>query len=100
MTLTSLHQFLALYTWFPLTVLLAFILLIARFYQRFSGTVTYFWLYIPVIVLFGAFFVRIAGDEPLANNFVTDAISIITGAMLIFLSLLLYLYMMRHKEET
>ena len=99
MTLSSLHQFLALYSWFPLAVLLAIMLLIARFYQKFSGERTYFWLYTLTMVFFGAFFVRTAGADPLTTDFITDALSIISGSLLLFLCLLLYLRMMRTKED-
>ena len=99
MDASSLHQFLTLYTWFPLTVLLAMMLLIGRFYQKFSGEQTYFWLYLLAIVLFGAFFARIANIGFIVGDFLSDALSIISGSLLIFLSLLLYLRMMNSKDD-
>lgn len=99
MDTSSLHQFLTLYTWFPLAVLLAFMLLIGRFYQKFSGERTFFWLYLLTIVLFGAFFVRVASSGIVRGDLLADAISIISGGFLIFLSLLLYLRMMRTRNE-
>lgn len=97
-TVSSLHQFLVLYTWFPLTVLLAFMLLIARFYQKFSGEETYYWLYLAVIVLFGALFVRMASIEFGMGDLLVDILSATVGILLLFLSVLLYFRMMSTKE--
>lgn len=99
MDASSLHQFLTLYTWFPLAVLLAVMLLIGRFYQKFTGERTYFWLYLVAIVLFGAVFVRIASAGSIVGDFLSDALSIVSGSLLLFLSLILYLRMMNTKEE-
>ncbi len=97
-TVSSLHQFLVLYTWFPLTVLLAVMLLIARFYQKFSGEETYYWLYLLAIILFGALFVRIASVEFGFVDLLTNLLSAIVGILMLFLSLLLYFRMMNTKE--
>lgn len=99
MDASSLHQFLTLYSWFPLAVLLAVMLLIGRFYQKFSGERTFFWLYLLAIFLFGVLFVRIASGESAVGDFLTDALSIVSGSLLLFLSLLLYLRMMNSKEQ-
>ena len=95
----SLHQFLVLYTWFPLSALLFFLLLIARFYQRFSGVKTYYWFYVLVIVLFGALAVRDAGAGLVVGDLLTDAFSILAGGILLFLSILLQLHMTRQKHH-
>ena len=100
MDVSSVHQFLTLYTWFPLAILLAFMLLIGRFYQKFSGESTFFWLYLVTIALFGAVFVRVASSGIIVGDFLANALSILSGGLLIFLSLLLYFRMMRTKEET
>jgi hypothetical protein len=94
-----LHQFLVLYTWFPLSVLLFFLLLIGRFYQRFSGVKTYYWYYVLVIVLFGAMAVRDAGAGLVVGDLLTDAFSILAGGFLLFLSILLYLHMTKQKNH-
>lgn len=98
MDVSSLHQFLVLYTWFPLAVLLAFMLLIGRFYQKFSGEATYYWLYLLCAILFGALFVRIASAGFNVTDTITYSLSIISGSLLLFLSLILYLRMMNKKE--
>jgi hypothetical protein len=51
-------QLLTLYTWFLLAAFIGFLLLIARFYQRFSGEKTYYWLFGVPVVLLGAEAVR------------------------------------------
>lgn len=94
----SLHQFLVLYTWFPLAVLLLFMLLIARFYQRFSGERTFFWLYILDAILFGAMCVRYASVGIVTGDIVSDVLAILAGGLLIFLVLLLRLRML-NKEN-
>jgi hypothetical protein len=88
-----------LYTWFPLSVLLFFLLLIGRFYQRFSGVKTYYWYYVLVIVLFGAMAVRDAGAGLVVGDLLTDAFSILAGGFLLFLSILLHLHMTRQKNH-
>lgn len=100
MSNVSLHQLLVLYTWFPLAVLLSFLLLIGRFYQKFSGERTYFWFYLPCAILFGALFVRLASMNFFQNDLLANGLSVIAGALLLFLSLLLYFRMMRHKDDS
>lgn len=99
MTDVSLHQFLILLTWFLLAALLSLTLLIARFYQRFSSEKTYYWLYFACIVIFGAMFVRIASAGFVIGDFLTDALSIVGGTLLLFLTILLYVRMMRHRDR-
>ncbi len=99
MSNVSLHQLLVLFTWFPLAVLLSFLLLIGRFYQKFSGERTYFWFYFLCIILFGALFVRIASMNFPQSDFLADGLSLIAGSLLLFLSLLLYFRMMNHKDN-
>jgi hypothetical protein len=94
----SLHQFLVLYTWFPLAALLLFMLLIARFYQRFSGERTFFWLYILSAILFGAMCVRYASVGIVIGDFYTDILSISAGVLLIFLSFLLRSRMLNKQK--
>ncbi|MGJ3237675.1 MAG: hypothetical protein ACFE0Q_03115 [Anaerolineae bacterium] len=100
--LSSLHQFLVLYTWFPLAILLAFLLLIARFYQKFSGEQTFYWGYMLVIALYGALFVRIASAGMLITDIIADVISLVAGGLLVSLVCLLAFRMLsqpQHDEE-
>ncbi len=87
MTADGFSQLIILYDWFLRVGLIVFLLLIARFYQRFSGEKTYFRLFLIPIVLFGIQAVR-------QTNFSEDAVgnllSAAAGVVLIFLCALLY----------
>lgn len=100
MSNVSLHQFLVLYTWFPLAAILLFMLLIGRFYQKFSGERTYYWLYTVPIVLFGAVIVRFASAGIILGDILGDAIAFVAGLFLLFLSILLYRLMMSSKHDS
>lgn len=93
------HQFLVLYTWFTLSALLFFFLLIGRFYQRFSGNKTFFWFYAIVIIIYGAMAVRDAATGPNNTDLLKDALSILAGGVLLFLVITLHTYMMRRKHD-
>ena len=87
MSADAFGQLIILYGWFLLVGLIVFLMLIARFYQRFSGEKTHFRLYLIPILLFGAQAVR-------QTNFVHDALgnvlAALAGVILLGLSLLLY----------
>jgi hypothetical protein len=93
----SLHQFLVLYTWFPLAALLLFLLLIARFYEKFSGIRTYFWLYVLPLAGMGAAAVRYAGIPVVFNDLLAALLSFISGVVLLLLSMHLYRVMLAKK---
>ena len=86
----SLSQALVLYTWFPLAALLFFLLLIARFYQKFSGKQTYFRLYLAPIFLFGAGAVRAASVGPFVEDVLANRLLAAAGLSLLLLTVLLY----------
>jgi hypothetical protein len=94
----SLNQFLALYIWFPLAVLLIFLLLIARFYQKFSGEQTFFRLFLVPLVFFGAAAVRYASVGQIAGDTLADVLLGVAGLILIALSLHLYRLMMSRGQ--
>lgn len=98
MTDVSIHQFLTLYTWFPLAALLLFMLLIARFYHKFSRVATYHWLYLVPIILYGFVFVRMSSLPPQQSDLVIHVISAIAGGCLLFLSILLLRLMMTRAQ--
>lgn len=99
MTLNALHQALILYTWFPLTVLLFFLLLIARFYQKFSGKRTYFRFFMLPMVLFGAAAVRYASIDQIQGDILGDLLSASAGVSLLVLSVTLYRQMLAGVES-
>lgn len=95
----SLNQFLILYLWFPLAILLLFLLLIARFYSKFSGEQTYFRAFLLPLILFGTGVVRYASTEQMISDALADFIFGAAGIILIFLSLRLYRLMMARAES-
>jgi hypothetical protein len=86
----SFNQFLMLYTWFPLAALLFLLLLIARFYEKFSGEQTYFKFFTMPIVLFGAATVRYASINRMAGDIWADVLMGMGGVILMVMCLLLY----------
>lgn len=94
----SLHQFLVLYTWFPLAAILMFLMLIARFYQKFSGVRTYFWLFGLPVVGYGTASVRYAGVEYITGDLLADVVLTASGICLLVLSLRLHRLMLSKKQ--
>lgn len=93
----SVSQFLTLYAWFPLAILLFFLLLIARFYQRFANEQTYFGLFLLPIVLFGVAAVRYSSIDQIGGDTLADLFSAASGVILIGLCLWLYWLMTRNR---
>lgn len=86
---------LSLYIWFPLVILLAMFLLIARFYQRFSGKqVGYGWFALPII-LYGVANVRYASIQQMNGDLIGDVFYAAGGLALFFISTRLFRRMMR-----
>lgn len=79
-----------LYIWFPLAALLFLLLLIARFYEKFSGEQTFFQLFTLPIVFFGAATVRYASINQMAGDAWGDILMALGGVTLIGLCLFLY----------
>ncbi len=73
-----------------LAALIAIMLLIARFYQNFSGEQTYFQFYAVPLILFGVAAVRYASIGQLTGDWLGDTTGGVAGASLIWLSLHLY----------
>jgi len=94
----ALSQFLSLFSWFTIAILLFILLLIARFYQKFSGEHTYFPLFGVVIVMFGIATVRYASLRRVSGDLVADMLSFIGGILLLTLSFRLYHKMTRKKN--
>lgn len=90
MVALSPSQFLALYTWFPLAVLLFILLLVARFYERSSGVRTYYQGFMLSIVAFGVAAVRYAADDRIMGDTVADLALMVAGLTLSGLCLMLY----------
>lgn len=98
MAAVSVTQLLTLYAWFPLAFLLVFVLLIARFYQKFASVRTFFYLYTVPIFLFGAALVRYAGLNRINGDGLADVLFGLAGISLASLSAALY-YLMTRKQH-
>jgi len=94
----SLSQFLSLFSWFTIAALLFFLLLIARFYQKFSGERTRFPLFGVVIIMFGIATVRNTSLRTVSGDPVADMLSFVGGILLMGLSIHLYYKMTRKKN--
>ena len=86
-----------LYVWFLVAFLLGFLLLIARFYQRFASEQTFFQIFGVPIVLFGAGLVRYASLNRVAGDFLADLLLGAAGVVLSCLCVLLYYRMTRNR---
>jgi predicted ABC-type sugar transport system permease subunit len=93
----SIAQLLMLYVSFLLAFLLGFLLLIARFYQKFASERTFFELFGIPIVLFGAGLVRYASLDRITGDVVGDLFIGTAGLTLTFLSVFLYHLMTRNR---
>ncbi len=97
MAAISISQFITLYAWFPLAFVLLFLLLIARFYQKFASERTFFeWFAVPIL-LFGAATMRCASIDQIAGDAAGDALLGLAGIFLLVLSLYLYHRMTRNR---
>lgn len=98
MTPESLNQFLLLYSWFPLAALLFFLLLIARFYHKFSGERIFFRFFALPIVGFGLAAMRAASihylDDPLIN-----LLNALSGLVLLLLCARVYQRMLHRGDR-
>ncbi|MDX1991341.1 MAG: hypothetical protein SF029_03070 [bacterium] len=100
MTAPSLNQFLQLYTWFPVAALVGFLLLIARFYARFSGFRTYHRLFLLPVICFAMAAVRYAGLDRITGDVLADVLLGFGGMVLIALLTRLYwLMLIRRRGE-
>lgn len=99
MSSLTLQQFLSLYMWFALAALLVFLLLIARFYERFSNKPTFYRYYPLVLILFGGWSVRYASANTIAGNRTGDLLLGAGGLVLLVLSLRLYWLMIWQQRD-
>ena len=95
----SLNQFLLLYTWFLTTALIVFLLLIARFYQHFSGKRTYYRFFLAPILLWGVFAVRYASVDALTRSTFADLTLGLGGVIMSVLCGNLYRLMLTSKKD-
>ena len=95
MTALALGQLISLYTWFILTALILIVMLIARFYQQFSGINTrYRWFMLPII-LFAASVLRYNSVDRIVGDAAGDLLAGVGGAALMWLIVRLTRQMLR-----
>jgi len=86
-----------LYLWFPLAFVLVFLLLIARFYQRFAMERTFFEGFAVPIMLFGASVMRYASIGHITGDLAGDTLFGLAGCSLLAMSLFLYYRMTQNR---
>jgi hypothetical protein len=91
------HQILTIFSWFLIAILLAILLLIARFYENVSKERTYFWAFGVPILIFAAASVRYAFNNQLGGDPLADLLSLMAGLMLSGMCLYLYNIMTRGR---
>lgn len=91
----SFNQLLTLYSWFPLAALLMVMLLIARFYEKFSGSRMYFRGFFVLLVLFAAAAIRYTNLGDISGDVFGDLASGFAGILLSVLCLVVYWRMLR-----
>lgn len=94
------NQILLLYIWFPLATTIAIMLLIARFYEKFSGERTYYLGFLAPLVLFGVASVRYASINQIAGDGLADVLTGVAGVILMVLSVRLYRLMTAGRKKS
>jgi hypothetical protein len=84
------HQILTIISWFVLAALLAFMLLIGRFYQNVTGERTRYWIFSIPIVLFGLASARYAFIDRVSGDVLGDLL--LFGGGLVLAGMCIYLY--------
>jgi hypothetical protein len=93
-------QFLTVYIWFPLVILLVFLYFIARFFQRFSGQRTFSHGFLLAGATFGIALVRYASLGGIAHDVVADGLFSISGLIAGGVSMRLYWLMVIRQSGT
>lgn len=83
--IARLNQILMVYAWFPLSALLAILLLIARFYQKQTGESTRFSLFLAPLVLFGVAAIYNARANQVIGVVSGDLVMMAGGVVLTYL---------------
>jgi hypothetical protein len=68
----SAHQFLTIYIWFSLVVLVSLMALIARFYERLSGERTYYQFFVVPMIAFAGATLRLTSLDQVAGDIWAD----------------------------
>jgi hypothetical protein len=95
----ELSQLLSLYSWFALAALIFFLLLIARFYERFAAERTFFRMFTFPAILFGAAAVRYASVDRVVGDPIGDLMSALAGIILSALCIALFRRMILGRKN-
>lgn len=90
MDIAQLNQILMVYTWFPLSAVLAILLLIARFYQKQTGESTRYVLFVVPVVCFGLAVVVNSRADQIVGSALGNALMMVGGVVLASLCWTLY----------
>jgi hypothetical protein len=99
MSAASFSQLVLLYTWFALAALIALMLVIARFYQHFSGEPMAYRLFLLPMLLFGIASVRYASIDRIGGDLLGDVLAGAAGALLAACAIHLYHRMTINRPE-
>jgi hypothetical protein len=94
----ALSQVFLIYSWFVLSAVLGFVLLIARFYQHFSGERTFYRWYALPVILYGIATLRFASIDRVGGDPLGDLLAGAAGVSLIMLIGRLYRQMTRGRR--
>jgi hypothetical protein len=100
MSPAALSQLLLLYSWFAVSGLIVFLLLIARFYQRFASVPTHFRLFLVPIVVYGIGAVRYTAVGRIGGDLAGDLMMGTAGISLAALCVQLAHRMLTRKQRT
>jgi hypothetical protein len=90
MNTISSHQFLSIYSWFSVSIVIFLLALIARFYERLSNARTYYRFFAVPVIAFAGASVRLAGLDRLTHDPLGDGLLLAGGVSLIILSAHMY----------
>jgi energy-converting hydrogenase Eha subunit A len=95
----SAHQLLTVLSWFLLAVLIFFLILIGRLYQKIEGKRTYYAAFAPPVVLLGVATARYAYLNQLGGDLFADLLWAVGGVWCAMLSLYLNRLLLPSKEH-
>ncbi len=86
----NLHQLLTVYIWFGMSILIALLALIARFYERLSGQQTYYRFFVVPVIAFGAAAARFSHLDRITGDAWGDVLLLCGGLSLAALCVHVY----------
>lgn len=92
------HQLLTVLNWFLMSILIGFLILIARAYEQITAEKTHYWRFLIPLLLLGGASVRTAFVNDLGSDAFADVLWAIGGFSLALLSLSLYNSMMSQRK--